>query len=73
MPRASFMILSPGKTSQQSLSLSSQRPDLVHLSSSKFLPIFLGKLRSLQFLAVSATFPPPLVALAEDLFVHVCD
>ena len=26
--------------------------------------------RSLQFLAVSATFPPPLVALAEDLFVH---
>ncbi|CAE7640652.1 ddx20 [Symbiodinium pilosum] len=27
--------------------------------------------KSLQFLAVSATFPPPLVALAEDLFVHV--
>jgi hypothetical protein len=26
--------------------------------------------RQLQFLAVSATFPPPLVALAEDLFVH---
>ncbi|CAJ1332213.1 unnamed protein product, partial [Effrenium voratum] len=27
--------------------------------------------KQLQFLAVSATFPPPLVALAEDLFVHV--
>ena len=27
--------------------------------------------KKLQFLAVSATFPPPLVAIAEDLFVHV--
>ncbi|CAK9004721.1 unnamed protein product [Durusdinium trenchii] len=27
--------------------------------------------KQLQFLAVSATFPPPLVAIAEDLFVHV--
>lgn len=33
-------------------------------------PTTMRHLRQLQFMAVSATFPPPLVAVAEDLFVH---
>lgn len=40
------------------------RPDIFAITELVFT-------KQLQFLAVSATFPPPLVATAEDLFVHV--